>query len=123
MVETKEAVKLPTGAEWLEIFRKAGVDVDGVLRQFEAEIDSYVQKLPDDPVLRKQILDQLDEETRRIIESGEPLHTRLDSLTSILRNAVTAQQVQAMFYMATEQLVQLIRTGKSAIKKRGTRLA
>ena len=123
MVETKEAVKLPTGAEWLEIFRQAGVDIDGVLRAFEAEIDSYVQKLPEDPVLRKQILDQLDEETRRIIESGEPLHTRIDSLTSILRNAVTSQQVQAMFYMATEELVKLVRTGKSSIKKRGTRLA
>ena len=116
-------IKLPSGDQWVEIFRRAGVDIDALLTRLESEIDSYVQKLPDDPVLRKAILDQLDEETRRLIEAGEPIHIRFDFLTSILRDAVTTEQVTAIFYLAVQELATLVKTGKSPIKKRGIRMA
>lgn len=116
-------IKLPSGEQWLEIFRKAGVDIDAFLSRLEAEIDSYVQKLPDDPVLRQAILEQLDDETRRIIEAGDPLHIRFDTLTSLLRDSITSEQVRGIFYIAVQELAALVKTRKSPIKKRGIRMA
>ena len=95
------SVKLPTAEQWMEVFKQAGVDTDGLAAKNKAELESY-----------------------GVSKTGDPIHVNIDRVAQIIRDSMAgAQQLQAIGALAATELKDLVLTGKSKVKKRGTRLA
>lgn len=117
-------IKLPTGQQWIDALHAVGVDTDALLEKFEAELNTYIQKLPPegDPE-RDRILAELDPVTRALVEAGEPIHVRLDSLAQMVDSSITTVQWTQLVTLAANELVELFKTKRSKTRKKALSMA